>query len=289
MSRLTTTEARLVEQYVSVLDYVSRCAQAIDHGDWFYLHDKAGYLADQAQRLSRDRPRGLRRASPAARAGGAGGGGLVRPPLPGGSAAAPRPAQGAPVIAPPAPRRPAPGGGLAVLVVVTVLAALAAPHATTLRGLIADALPAIAAPTPPGARPAPGSRAARAVAFALGQRGKPYRWGAEGPGAYRLLGLDLGGLASRRGDHSPDRCRPARRPRSCPWPPPARRLGDLPQPRPLGAACGDGGRPGPDGRGPGPRHPGPLDQHPRWLAGGRPTRGRPMRPPRSWTSSAGMG
>ena len=52
MSRLTTTEARLVEQYVSVLDYVSRCAQAIDHGDWFYLHDKAGYLADQAQRLS---------------------------------------------------------------------------------------------------------------------------------------------------------------------------------------------------------------------------------------------
>jgi hypothetical protein len=52
MSRLTTTETRLVEQYVSVLDYVSRCAQAIDHGDWFYLHDKAGHLADQAQRLS---------------------------------------------------------------------------------------------------------------------------------------------------------------------------------------------------------------------------------------------
>jgi hypothetical protein len=52
MSRLTTTEARLVEQYVSVLDYVSRCAQAIEGGDWFYLHDKAGSLADQAQRLS---------------------------------------------------------------------------------------------------------------------------------------------------------------------------------------------------------------------------------------------
>jgi hypothetical protein len=52
MSRLTTTEVRLVEQYVSVLDYVSRCAQAIDHGDWFYLHDKAGSLAEQAQRLS---------------------------------------------------------------------------------------------------------------------------------------------------------------------------------------------------------------------------------------------
>jgi hypothetical protein len=49
---LTTTEMRLVEQYVSVLDYISRCAQAIDHGDWFYLHDKAGHLADQAERLS---------------------------------------------------------------------------------------------------------------------------------------------------------------------------------------------------------------------------------------------
>jgi cell wall-associated NlpC family hydrolase len=93
------------------------------------------------------------------------------------------------VIAPPAPRRPSPGGGLAVLVVVTVLAALSAPYAITLRGLIADALPAIAAPTPPGARPAPGSRAARAVAFVLRQRGKPYRWGAEGPDAYDCSGL----------------------------------------------------------------------------------------------------
>jgi cell wall-associated NlpC family hydrolase len=93
------------------------------------------------------------------------------------------------VIAPPSPRRPSPGGGLAVLVVVTVLAALTAPHAIRLRGLIADALPAIAAPTPPGARPAPGSRAARAVAFVLGQRGKPYRWGAEGPGAFDCSGL----------------------------------------------------------------------------------------------------
>jgi hypothetical protein len=51
-SGLTTTETRLVEQYVSVLDYVSRCAQAIDHGDWFYLHDKAGSLAGQAERLA---------------------------------------------------------------------------------------------------------------------------------------------------------------------------------------------------------------------------------------------
>jgi hypothetical protein len=57
------------------------------------------------------------------------------------------------VIAPPVPRRPAPGGGLAVLVVVTVLAALAAPHARAFRGLLAGGLPAI---TVPG-RPAPPS------------------------------------------------------------------------------------------------------------------------------------
>jgi cell wall-associated NlpC family hydrolase len=87
------------------------------------------------------------------------------------------------------PHRPAQGGGLAVLVVVTVLASLAAPHATALRGLVADALPVIATPEAPGARPAPGSRAARAVAFALRQLGKPYRWGSEGPGAFDCSGL----------------------------------------------------------------------------------------------------
>ena len=90
---------------------------------------------------------------------------------------------------PPAPRRPGPGGGMAVLVVATILATLAAPNATTLRGLVADALPVITAPEAPGARPASGPRAARAVAFALRQRGKPYRWGAEGPGAYDCSGL----------------------------------------------------------------------------------------------------
>jgi cell wall-associated NlpC family hydrolase len=93
------------------------------------------------------------------------------------------------MIARPLPRRPAPGGGLAVLVVVTVLAALAAPHARALRGRVTDALPAIAAPERPGARPDPGSRPARAVAFALAQRGKPYRWGGEGPGAFDCSGL----------------------------------------------------------------------------------------------------
>jgi hypothetical protein len=64
------------------------------------------------------------------------------------------------VIARPGPRRPAPGGGLAVLVVVTILAALAAPHATALRGLVAGGLPANSAPTitspPPATRPPKG-------------------------------------------------------------------------------------------------------------------------------------
>src|SRR5215217_5242662 len=52
MRRLTTTEVGLVEQYVSVLDYLSRCAQAIDGGDWYYLADKADALAVQAARLA---------------------------------------------------------------------------------------------------------------------------------------------------------------------------------------------------------------------------------------------
>jgi cell wall-associated NlpC family hydrolase len=90
-----------------------------------------------------------------------------------------------------APHR-AQGGGLAVLVVVTVLAALAAPHAKALRSLVAGGRPAIAVPAPAGNRPAVGElsrRAARAVAFALAQRGKPYRWGAQGPDAYDCSGL----------------------------------------------------------------------------------------------------
>jgi cell wall-associated NlpC family hydrolase len=95
------------------------------------------------------------------------------------------------MIGPPTRRRPAPGGGLAVLVVVTVLAALAGPNARALRGLVAGGRAAIAAPTTPTA-PAirrPPAQSARAVAFALGQRGKPYRWGAEGSGAFDCSGL----------------------------------------------------------------------------------------------------
>jgi hypothetical protein len=52
VSRLTTTDVRLVDQYVSVLDYLSRCAQAIDTDDWYYLADKAAGLAFQAERLA---------------------------------------------------------------------------------------------------------------------------------------------------------------------------------------------------------------------------------------------
>jgi cell wall-associated NlpC family hydrolase len=95
------------------------------------------------------------------------------------------------VIGPPGPRRPAPGGGLAVLVVVTVLAALAAPHAQALHGLLAGSRAAIAWPAAPAApairRPPP--EAAGAVAFALAQRGKPYRWGTQGPHAFDCSGL----------------------------------------------------------------------------------------------------
>ena len=58
------------------------------------------------------------------------------------------------MIARPMPRRPAAGGGLAVLVVVTILAALAAPHATAVRGLVAGGLPAITGPGRPAPRPA---------------------------------------------------------------------------------------------------------------------------------------
>jgi cell wall-associated NlpC family hydrolase len=85
---------------------------------------------------------------------------------------------------------------VAVLVVVTVLATLAAPHARTLRGLLSGSLAELPAIGLPGRSPAAddagaraAARAGQAVAFALRQRGKPYRWGAEGPHAYDCSGL----------------------------------------------------------------------------------------------------
>jgi cell wall-associated NlpC family hydrolase len=90
------------------------------------------------------------------------------------------------------PRRRPELGGVAVLVVVTILAALAAPHARTVRGVVAGELaklPAIGRPDRTPAAGADDARAARAVAFALAQRGKPYRWGAQGPHAFDCSGL----------------------------------------------------------------------------------------------------
>ena len=80
---------------------------------------------------------------------------------------------------------------MAVLVVVTVLAALVAPHARALRGVVAGELADLPAIRLPARSPGvgDGARAARAVAFALGQRGKPYRWGAEGLYAFDCSGL----------------------------------------------------------------------------------------------------
>jgi len=48
----TDAEIRLAEQYVRVLDFVSRCAQAIDVGNWHYLADKAAQLEDAASGLA---------------------------------------------------------------------------------------------------------------------------------------------------------------------------------------------------------------------------------------------
>jgi hypothetical protein len=52
MAELTDTETRLVEDYLWVIDLVSRCAQSLDGGDWYYLADKAQDLARRAARLA---------------------------------------------------------------------------------------------------------------------------------------------------------------------------------------------------------------------------------------------
>jgi cell wall-associated NlpC family hydrolase len=104
-----------------------------------------------------------------------------------------------------------PGSGLMLALALLALALLAAPHAGRPLGRMLDTLPSLSLPAPsvrgaPGlprpARPAapaaprqaapapaPAPAASRAVAFARGQLGKPYAWGAEGPGAFDCSGL----------------------------------------------------------------------------------------------------
>jgi hypothetical protein len=50
-TRWTQDEIRVAEAYVSVLDFVSRCAQAVDEENPYYLWDKAGQLRSAADRL----------------------------------------------------------------------------------------------------------------------------------------------------------------------------------------------------------------------------------------------
>jgi hypothetical protein len=52
MKGLTSNELGLVEEYVWVLDYLSRCALGVDRADWFYLYDKASELQRAAGRLA---------------------------------------------------------------------------------------------------------------------------------------------------------------------------------------------------------------------------------------------
>jgi cell wall-associated NlpC family hydrolase len=90
------------------------------------------------------------------------------------------------------------GGGVGLLVAVTLLAFLVAPHAAPaleqagaggLLRQVPGMLPGLARPQPPDrvARPPVGAR--RVVAYALAQRGKPYRWSHHGPGAFDCSGL----------------------------------------------------------------------------------------------------
>jgi hypothetical protein len=52
MKGLTSNELRLVEEYVGVLDFVSRCALGVDRADWFYFYDKASELQRAAGHLA---------------------------------------------------------------------------------------------------------------------------------------------------------------------------------------------------------------------------------------------
>jgi peptidoglycan LD-endopeptidase LytH len=99
------------------------------------------------------------------------------------------------------PRRPAEGSGLAVLVVVTVLAWLAAPQAHRLRPLVGQLrradLPAIRLPRLP--TPPPGRSTGGRVCPVAGQFAYGSGWGAPRDGGRRRHeGIDLLALAGTR-------------------------------------------------------------------------------------------
>jgi cell wall-associated NlpC family hydrolase len=70
-----------------------------------------------------------------------------------------------------------------------MVALLLAPHLAPAGGARPPAHPRRHHPAVQAGAPALAGVAARAVAFALAQRGKPYRWGAAGPDAYDCSGL----------------------------------------------------------------------------------------------------
>jgi murein DD-endopeptidase MepM/ murein hydrolase activator NlpD len=95
------------------------------------------------------------------------------------------------MITRPVPGRPAPGGGLAVLVVVTVLAVLAAPQLGRLRPLV-DRLREVDPPRVLPHRPKPPSDAAGGVCPVKGPMRIGQGWGAPRDGGRRRhQGIDL--------------------------------------------------------------------------------------------------
>ena len=91
------------------------------------------------------------------------------------------------------------GGGVGLLVAVTLLALLVAPQVAPalqhggVGGLLRQTpgllpqLPRLRSPDRGGAGGRPGA-AGLVVAYALGQRNKPYRWGHHGPDAFDCSG-----------------------------------------------------------------------------------------------------
>jgi peptidoglycan DL-endopeptidase CwlO len=114
------------------------------------------------------------------------------------------PQWGPPRWGPPMGRSGPPLGALLLVAVVVVFlygwrlapaagrmwADLQAGHAPFSLQLPKVALPKLPTlPTPGRPRPAPGTAARAAVAYARGQLGKPYVWGANGPGSFDCSGL----------------------------------------------------------------------------------------------------